>query len=143
MARFKKTFGVQVDINNFANLVRKWEGGEYTAKIGGKNIRGLCLKVDYLPLPYVQDVFNLVNLSQAQNSQNYSLLQLGRDAISRLQEETWRRLLSSAPEQEDDGADKVEEGELDEAAGEEEGEKEVSNSAEGSSLFEVAWFIKI
>ena len=142
MARFKKTFGVQVDINNFANLVRKWEGGEYTAKIGGKTYRGLCLKVDYLPLPYVQDLFNLVNLSQAQNSQNYSLLQLGRDAISRLQEETWRRLLSSAPEQEDDGADKVEEGELDEAADEEEGEKEVSNSAE-VSLFEVAWFIKI
>ena len=63
MALFMKTFGVEVDINSFTNLVRKWEGGEHSVKMNNKTIRGLCFKVDYLPLSLVLDIFNLVNIS--------------------------------------------------------------------------------
>lgn len=63
MALFRKAFGVDLDINSFTSLVRKWEGGEQSVKLNNKTIRGLCFKVDYLPLSLVLEFFNLVNIS--------------------------------------------------------------------------------
>ena len=60
MQTFKETYGVEVGISSFLDLAKKWEGGEHPVKIAGKVLRGICIKVDYIPLRLLQEVFNLV-----------------------------------------------------------------------------------
>ena len=62
LANFREVYGVQEDIFSFKHLLTKWEGGEHSVRIAKKCYKGWALKVDYLPLDIVADVFNLVTM---------------------------------------------------------------------------------
>ena len=132
MERFKETFGVDQDINSFTTLVRRWEGGEQSVKPAGKTLRGLCFKVDYLPLPLVQDIFNLVNTPILVSILKMGFFQLRRECIDGLLLEVWRRLLSSAPDKEE--SEDVDDGEQEEEEVEQHGQKVEAEVAKDGDL---------
>lgn len=139
MEKFRETFGVDHDINSFTSLVRRWEGGEQSVKPAGKTLRGLCFKVDYLPLPLVQDIFNLVNTPILVSILKILFFQLRRECIEGLLLEVWRRLLSSVPGKED--SEDVDDGGEEEEGMEQHGQKvEAEVAKDGDMASEPAAF---
>ena len=84
--------------------------------------------MDYLPLPLVQDIFNLVNTPILVSILKIGFFQLRRECIDGLLLEMWRRLLSSAPDKEE--REDVDDGEQEEEGVEQKVETEVAKDGD-------------